>query len=165
VTAGRAFASPCQPPPNAVLLNVYTQRTRLHIVRGARKLERQNITSGTSWEALAGYSRAVRIGSHIFISGTSAHDAHGNLQHEDDAYAQTIYILSKISSVLEQAGASLSDVVRTRVYVVRMEDWQAVARAHGEVFGEVRPANTLVQVAGLVAGPLVEIEAEAIVQD
>ncbi len=125
---------------------------------------RQNIASGTSWEALAGYSRAVRIGQHVFVSGTTAHDERGNLHGEHDAYAQAAYILARIGTVLEQADASLADVVRTRAYVVRLEDWHAVARAHGEVFGEIRPANTLVQVAGLVDGPLVEIEAEAFVQ-
>ncbi len=122
---------------------------------------RRNIASGTAWEALAGYSRAVRIGPHIAISGTTAHDADGHLQGGDDAYAQTLYILDKIRSFLREAGASMHDVVRTRVYVVRLEDWQAVARAHGEVFGAIRPANTLVQVAGLVDGPLVEIEVDA----
>jgi enamine deaminase RidA (YjgF/YER057c/UK114 family) len=126
---------------------------------------RQNIASGTSWEALAGYSRAVRVGSHVFVSGTTAHDAQGNLVGYDDAYAQATYVLARIRAALEEAGASLADVVRTRIYVVRLEDWRAVARAHGEVFGDIRPANTLVQVAGLVDGPLVEIEAEAWVRD
>ena len=126
---------------------------------------RQNFASGTSWEAVAGYSRAVRIGNHVFVSGTTAHDAQGNLRGDNDAYAQAVYILSRIRSVLEEAGASLADVVRTRAYVVRLEDWRAVARAHGEVFGEIRPANTLIQVAGLVDGPLVEIEAEALIQN
>ncbi|MGI9145633.1 MAG: RidA family protein [Chloroflexota bacterium] len=126
---------------------------------------RQNIGSGTSWEALAGYSRAVRIGKHVFVSGTTAHDGQGNPHGHDDAYAQATYILARIRWALEEAGASLADVVRTRAYVVRLEDWRAVARAHGEVFGEIRPANTLIQVAGLVDGPLVEIEAEALIQD
>ncbi len=126
---------------------------------------RQNIGSGTSWEALAGYSRAVRVGKHVYVSGTTAHDEQGNLHGENDAYAQTAYILGRLNCVLQEAGASLDDVVRTRVYVVRLEDWRAAARAHAEVFGEIRPANTLIQVAGLVDGPLVEIEAEALVQD
>jgi enamine deaminase RidA (YjgF/YER057c/UK114 family) len=126
---------------------------------------RQNIGSGTSWETLAGYSRAVRIGKHVFVSGTTAHDSAGALHGDKDAYAQAVYILTKIGLALAEAGASLTDVVRTRAYVVRLEDWQAVARAHGEVFGEIRPANTLIQVAGLVDGPLVEIEAEALIQD
>jgi len=122
--------------------------------------DRRNIASGTPWESLAGYSRAVRIGPHVAISGTTAHDAKGQL-HGDNADAQTRYILEKIRAALEAAGASLDDVVRTRVYIVHMDDWEAVARAHGEVFGAIRPANTLVQVAGLVDGPLVEIEVDA----
>ena len=124
---------------------------------------RQNLSSGTPWEALAGYSRAVRLGSTIWVSGTTASDAAGQVQG-DDAAAQARYILRKIDGVLGEAGASLADVVRTRVYVVRLADWEAVARVHGEVFGDIRPANTLVQVAGLVADRLVEIEADAVVQ-
>jgi enamine deaminase RidA (YjgF/YER057c/UK114 family) len=128
-------------------------------------MARQNIDSGTSWEALAGFSRAVRVANHVFVSGTTAHDSQGQLHGGDDAYAQAVYILNKINAALEQLGASLQDVVRTRVYVVRLDDWRDVARAHGEVFGTIRPANTLVQVAGLVDdGPLVEIEADALIQ-
>jgi enamine deaminase RidA (YjgF/YER057c/UK114 family) len=123
---------------------------------------RQNFASGTPWEALAGYSRAVRVGNTIFVSGTTASDAAGNV-HGEDAAAQTRFILRKIEDVLREAGAGLSDVVRTRIYVARLEDWEAVAGVHGEVFGTIRPANTLVQVAGLVAGRLVEIEADAVV--
>jgi enamine deaminase RidA (YjgF/YER057c/UK114 family) len=127
-------------------------------------MARQNIDSGTSWEAVAGYSRAVRVGDYVFVSGTTAHDASGELHGGDDAYAQAVYVLKKIDGALAQVGASLQDVVRTRVYVVRLEDWREVARAHGEVFGAIRPANTLVQVAGLVeGGPLVEIEADAVI--
>ncbi len=128
-------------------------------------MPRQNIDSGTSWEGVAGYSRAVRVGDQVFVSGTTAHDAQGQLHGGDDAYAQAVYILTKIKAALEQVGGSLQDVVRTRAYVVRLDDWRDVARAHGEVFGQIRPANTLVQVAGLVdGGPLVEIEADAIIQ-
>jgi enamine deaminase RidA (YjgF/YER057c/UK114 family) len=127
-------------------------------------MARQNIDSGTPWETVAGFSRAVRIGDQVFVSGTTAHDERGQLHGGDDPYAQAAYILSKISAALAQAGASLEDVVRTRAYVVRLDDWREVARAHGEVFGQIRPANTLIQVAGLVeGGPLVEIEADAIV--
>jgi enamine deaminase RidA (YjgF/YER057c/UK114 family) len=127
-------------------------------------MARRNISSGTSWEAVAGYSRAVRIGNHVFVSGTTAHDERGQLQGGQDPYAQAMYALRKIEAALQEAGASLQDVVRTRIYVVRLDDWQAVARAHGEVFGRIRPANSLIQVAGLVDGPLVEIEAEAILE-
>lgn len=128
-------------------------------------MPRQNIDSGTSWEAIAGYSRAVRVGDLVFVSGTTAHDANGELHGGDDAYAQAVYVLNKIDGALAQVGASLQDVVRTRVYVVRLEDWREVARAHGEVFGAIRPTNTLVQVTGLVeGGPLVEIEADAVIQ-
>lgn len=122
--------------------------------------QRQNVGTGTPWEALAGYSRAVRIGSFVWVSGTTASDADGNVQGEDAA-AQTRYILAKIAAALSEVGASLSDVVRTRVYVARLEDWEAVARVHGEVFASIRPANTLIQVAGLVGDRLVEIEADA----
>jgi len=101
----------------------------------------------------------------VFVSGTTAHDERGQLHGGQDPYAQAAYILRKIEAALEQVGASLQDVVRTRAYVVRLEDWREVARAHGEVFGNIRPANTLVQVAGPVDGaPLVEIEADAIIQ-
>ena len=125
-------------------------------------MNRQNISSHTPWEQLAGYSRAVRLGNAVYVSGTTASDKQG-VGHGEDAAAQTRYILRKIESALGEAGASLSDIVRTRVYVVNMEDWEAVARIHGEVLGSVRPANTLVQIAGLVGGRLVEIEADAII--
>jgi enamine deaminase RidA (YjgF/YER057c/UK114 family) len=124
---------------------------------------RQLISSGTPWEALAGYSRAVRLGNQVFVAGTTASDEKGQLQGGDDAYAQTHYILLKIASALLAAGASLDDVVRTRAYIVHLDDWRDVARAHGEVFGSIRPANSLIQVAGLIDGRLVEIEADAII--
>jgi enamine deaminase RidA (YjgF/YER057c/UK114 family) len=129
----------------------------------AERATRQNIGSGTPWEAAAGYSRAVRIGDQVFVSGTTAHDENGALQGGPTAYAQAAYILNKIAAALDQAGATIHDVVRTRIYIVNLDDWQEVARAHGEVFGQIRPANTLVQVAGLVDGPLVEIEADAVI--
>jgi enamine deaminase RidA (YjgF/YER057c/UK114 family) len=126
--------------------------------------DRQLVSSGTPWEALAGYSRAVRVGNVVWVSGTTASDEHGNLQGGDDAYSQARYVFSKIEAALSEAGARLDDVVRTRVFVARLEDWREVARAHGEVFGAIRPANTLVQVAGLIEGRLVEIEAEAVLR-
>jgi len=122
----------------------------------------QRISSGTPWETLAGYSRAVRIGRHVYVSGTTASAPDGSLLGGDDPYEQARAILAKIEAALTEAGSSLADVVRTRVYVSTIDHWEAAARAHGEVFHEIRPANTLVE-ARLVAGRLVEIEAEAIV--
>jgi enamine deaminase RidA (YjgF/YER057c/UK114 family) len=125
---------------------------------------RRNVSTGTPWEDLGGYSRAVRIGNSVWVSGTTASNAAGLVQG-DDAAAQARYILHKIAGALEEAGASLRDVVRTRIFVARLEDWETVARVHGEVFAEIRPANTLVQVAGLVDGRLVEIEADAVIDE
>ena len=124
-------------------------------------MTRQNVSSGTPWEALAGYSRAVRVGDHVHVAGTTASDEQGNVL-SDDTYAQAKHALAKIRWALEQAGARIEDVVRTRVYVSDIANWEQAARAHGEVFGAIRPANTLVE-ARLVADRLVEIEAEAIV--
>ncbi len=132
------------------------------LLRWGLVMSAQRFSSGTPWEALAGYSRAVRVGDHVFISGTTASAADGSLLGGDDPYQQTRQILVKIEAALKEAGASLADVVRTRVYVSSIDHWEAAARAHGEVFGAIRPANTLVE-ARLVAGRLVEIEADAIV--
>ena len=100
-------------------------------------MERRLVSSNTPWEALAGFSRAVRVGNSIWVAGTTASDERGALHGGDSAYAQTRYILDKIERALREAGASLADVVRTRVYITRMDDWQEVARAHGEVFGQI----------------------------
>jgi enamine deaminase RidA (YjgF/YER057c/UK114 family) len=126
--------------------------------------ERIRVSSGTVWEELVGYSRAVRAGNLVFVSGTTATDDRGNVVGRGDPEAQARYILQKIERALEAAGASLSDVVRTRVYVTNADDWEAVGRAHAAYFGEIRPANTLVEVSRLV-GPdyLVEIEADAVI--
>lgn len=126
-------------------------------------MRRQHISSNTPWEALAGYSRAVRVGNAIYVSGTTASDAHGVIQHPGDAAAQTLYILRKIEAALDEAGAVLADVVRTRIFIRHIEDWEAVARAHGSVFGSIRPANTLVRAEPIVPEMLVEIEADALV--
>ena len=126
--------------------------------------ERQNISSGTSWESIAGYSRAVRIGNIVHVSGTTATDENGNVVGLNDPYAQTGYIIRKIERALNQAGAALTDVIRTRIYVTDANQWEAVARAHGEFFSQIRPANTLVEVSALIGdGYLVEIEAEAVI--
>ncbi len=127
---------------------------------------RQNISSGSTWETVVGYSRAVRIGKHIWVAGTTATDAEGNVVFPHDAGKQTRYILQKIARALTEAGASMNDVVRTRMFVTCMADWEAIGRVHGEFFGDIRPAATMLEVSALIeAAHRVEIEVDAYVGD
>lgn len=125
---------------------------------------RKNISSGAPWESIVGYSRAVRIGCHVWVAGTTATDESGAVIGINDPAAQTRYVLQKIERALREAGASMRDVVRTRIFVTDIQEWEAIGRVHGEFFGAVRPAATMVEVSRLIDPlHLVEIEVEAFV--
>lgn len=125
--------------------------------------ERQLVSSGTEWEQVVGFSRAVRVDRFVSVSGTTATDDEGNPVGVGDVAAQTDYIIQKIERALHETGATLADVVRTRIYVLHADDWEAIGRVHGRYFGEIRPANTLVEISKIVGDEyLVEIEADAI---
>ncbi len=127
-------------------------------------MTRTNFASKAPWESIVGYSRAVRVGPHVYVTGTVAVTEKGELVAPDDPYAQTVVVIERIRQVLEKAGASLKDVVRTRMFVTDLEQWEGIAKAHHEYFGEIKPAATMVEVSRLFSEALIEMEVDAYVE-
>ena len=133
--------------------------------RGDKMINRTNISSGAKWEEIVGYSRLVKVNNQIFVTGTVSVDDHGNVVGENDAYEQTKYIIQKVEKILAKVGAKLDDVVRTRMFVTDISLWEVYGRAHGEFFGTIKPATTMIEISKLIAPEfLIEIEFEAIVE-
>jgi enamine deaminase RidA (YjgF/YER057c/UK114 family) len=144
-----------------------TEQAAYRVIRhGEIVMKRNNISSGTPWESIVGYSRAVRIDNHVWVAGTTASNEKGEVVAVGDAAAQTRFILKKIEDALREAGASFSDVVRTRIFVTNIAEWEAIGRVHGEFFRDVRPASAMVEVTKLInPHHLVEIEVDAYIRD